>query len=116
MGASFGDQVAERAQGGVEALPADRGVRPRALDACDQEACLTQYGEVVRRARPAGLAAGSELAHTALPAERLLDEGRVVVAFKTHCLTGCSQCATPCEAEAISFPTVEGIKRARHGS
>ena len=43
------------------------------------------------------------------------DESRVVVAFKTHCVTGCSHCATLCEAEAISFPTVEDIKRARRG-
>ena len=115
MGASFGDQVAERAQGGVEALPVDRVVRPRAHVARDQEACLAQAGEVVRHEQLAGLAAGSELAHAALPALQLLDESRVVVAFKTRCVTGCSQCATPCEAEAISFPTVEGINRARRG-
>jgi NAD-dependent dihydropyrimidine dehydrogenase PreA subunit len=43
------------------------------------------------------------------------DESRVKVAFKTHCVTGCSHCATLCEAEAISFPTLEEIKRARRG-
>jgi NAD-dependent dihydropyrimidine dehydrogenase PreA subunit len=43
------------------------------------------------------------------------DESQVVVAFKTHCVTGCSHCATLCEAEAISFPTLEDIKRARRG-
>jgi NAD-dependent dihydropyrimidine dehydrogenase PreA subunit len=41
------------------------------------------------------------------------DESTVIVAFKTHCVTGCSHCATLCEAQAISFPTVADIKRAR---
>jgi NAD-dependent dihydropyrimidine dehydrogenase PreA subunit len=43
------------------------------------------------------------------------DESQVVVAFKTHCVTGCSHCATLCEDEAISFPTLEDIRRARRG-
>ena len=43
------------------------------------------------------------------------DESKVVVAFKDHCVTGCSHCATLCEAAAISFPTLEDIKRARRG-
>jgi hypothetical protein len=36
MGASLGDEVAERAHRGVEALPVDRRVRARALVAHDQ--------------------------------------------------------------------------------
>ena len=43
------------------------------------------------------------------------DESRVVVAFMAHCVPGCSHCATLCEAEAITFPTLEDIKRARRG-
>ena len=43
------------------------------------------------------------------------DESTVVVAFKTHCVTGCSHCGNLCETQAISFPTVEDIKRARRG-
>ena len=43
------------------------------------------------------------------------DESKVVVAFKGHCVSGCSHCATLCEAEAISFPTLEEIKRMRRG-
>lgn len=41
------------------------------------------------------------------------DEARVEVAHKTNCVTGCSHCGTLCEVEAISFPTVEDIRRAR---
>ena len=43
------------------------------------------------------------------------DGARVVVVHKTHCVPGCSHCATLCEAGAISFPTLEDIKRARAG-
>ena len=39
----------------------------------------------------------------------------VIVAHKLHCVAGCSHCATLCEAEALSFPTLEEIKRARRG-
>ena len=47
---------------------------------------------------------------------RWSEDGRQVqVAFKTHCVPGCSHCATLCEEEAISFPTLEDIKRARRG-
>jgi len=38
------------------------------------------------------------------------DQSKVVVAFKTSLRDGCSHCATLCEAEAISFPTLEDIK------
>ena len=38
---------------------------------------------------------------------------RVVVAHKTNCVVGCSHCAMLCEVGAISFPTLEDIKRAR---
>ncbi len=31
---------------------------------------------------------------------------------RTNCVPGCSHCATLCEAEALSFPTLEEIKRA----
>ncbi len=41
------------------------------------------------------------------------DESTVVVAHKTDCVPGCSHCATLCDAKAISFPTLEEIKRAR---
>ncbi len=44
------------------------------------------------------------------------DETRVEVAHKLHCVTGCSHCATLCEAGAISFPTVGDIKRARRAA
>ena len=37
------------------------------------------------------------------------------IAAKTNCVPGCSHCATLCEAEALSFPTVEEIKRLRRG-
>jgi NAD-dependent dihydropyrimidine dehydrogenase PreA subunit len=44
------------------------------------------------------------------------DDGeKVVVAHKTHCVTGCSHCATLCESEALSFPTLEEIRAARRG-
>lgn len=43
------------------------------------------------------------------------DRSRVVVAHKTNCVPGCSHCATLCETGAISFPTLEDIKRARAG-
>jgi NAD-dependent dihydropyrimidine dehydrogenase PreA subunit len=44
------------------------------------------------------------------------DESKVVVGHKTHCVTGCSHCATLCEAQAIAFPTLEELKRARRGA
>lgn len=37
----------------------------------------------------------------------------LVVAHKDHCVIGCSHCATLCEADALSFPTLEDIKKAR---
>jgi NAD-dependent dihydropyrimidine dehydrogenase PreA subunit len=40
---------------------------------------------------------------------------KVLVAHKAHCVTGCSHCATLCEAEALAFPTLADIKRARRG-
>ena len=40
---------------------------------------------------------------------------KVVVAHKDHCVAGCSHCATLCETEALTFPTVADIKRARRG-
>jgi NAD-dependent dihydropyrimidine dehydrogenase PreA subunit len=43
------------------------------------------------------------------------DESRVEVAHKTHCVSGCSHCATLCETEAISFPTLDDIRRLRRG-
>jgi NAD-dependent dihydropyrimidine dehydrogenase PreA subunit len=41
------------------------------------------------------------------------DRERVEVAVKPNCVPGCSHCATLCEAQAISFPTLEEIKAAR---
>lgn len=43
------------------------------------------------------------------------DRSTVVVAHKMHCVTGCSHCGTLCESQAITFPTLEEIKRARRG-
>jgi NAD-dependent dihydropyrimidine dehydrogenase PreA subunit len=40
----------------------------------------------------------------------LVDDTAVVVA-KSDCIVGCSHCATLCEAEAISFPTIEELRR-----
>ena len=37
---------------------------------------------------------------------------KVEVEIKTNCVVGCSHCGTLCEAEALSFPTLEEIKRA----
>jgi NAD-dependent dihydropyrimidine dehydrogenase PreA subunit len=42
-------------------------------------------------------------------------DGKVIVAHMTSCVAGCSHCGTLCEAEAISFPTLEEIRRARRG-
>jgi len=42
----------------------------------------------------------------------LVDDKAVVVA-KSACVLGCSHCATLCEAAAISFPTIEDLRRAR---
>ncbi len=41
------------------------------------------------------------------------DKSHVVVAHKLHCVPGCSHCGTLCDAQAIAFPTLEEIKRAR---
>jgi len=41
--------------------------------------------------------------------------GTAVVVAKSNCVLGCSHCATLCEVEAISFPTIEDIRRARRG-
>jgi len=47
---------------------------------------------------------------------RWSEDGRTVeIAAKTNCVPGCSHCATLCEAEALSFPTVEEIKLLRRG-
>jgi len=40
---------------------------------------------------------------------------KVIVAHKNDCVAGCSHCATLCEAGAISFPTLEDLRRARRG-
>jgi NAD-dependent dihydropyrimidine dehydrogenase PreA subunit len=40
---------------------------------------------------------------------------KVIVAHKNNCVAGCSHCATLCEAGAISFPTLEDLRRARRG-
>jgi NAD-dependent dihydropyrimidine dehydrogenase PreA subunit len=45
-----------------------------------------------------------------------VDKSKVAVAHKLHCVPGCSHCGTLCEAGAISFPTLEEIKRARQGA
>ncbi len=38
-----------------------------------------------------------------------------VVVAKSACVVGCSHCATLCEAAAISFPSLEDLRRARRG-
>ncbi len=43
------------------------------------------------------------------------DKSQVMVAHKMNCVTGCSHCAGLCEAKAISFPTLEDLRRARRG-
>jgi NAD-dependent dihydropyrimidine dehydrogenase PreA subunit len=40
------------------------------------------------------------------------DENKVMVARKLHCVPGRSHCGTLCDAQAISFLTLEGINRA----
>ncbi len=40
-------------------------------------------------------------------------DGKVWVVVKTNCVPGCSHCGSLCEQDAISFPTVEDIKRWR---
>jgi len=42
-------------------------------------------------------------------------DDKVIVAHKTNCVAGCSHCGTLCETEAIAFPTLEDIRRARRG-
>jgi NAD-dependent dihydropyrimidine dehydrogenase PreA subunit len=41
--------------------------------------------------------------------------GKAVVVAKSSCVVGCSHCATLCEAAAITFPTLEDLRRARRG-
>ncbi len=41
------------------------------------------------------------------------DDGRVWVTRKSDCVPGCSHCATLCEQEAISFPSIDELKRWR---
>jgi NAD-dependent dihydropyrimidine dehydrogenase PreA subunit len=43
------------------------------------------------------------------------DGSKVEVETKTNCVVGCSHCGTLCEAQALSFPTFEEIKRMRRG-
>jgi NAD-dependent dihydropyrimidine dehydrogenase PreA subunit len=42
-----------------------------------------------------------------------LEGDTVVVADKAACVPGCSHCATLCEQGAISFPSIEDLRRAR---
>jgi NAD-dependent dihydropyrimidine dehydrogenase PreA subunit len=42
-------------------------------------------------------------------------DGKAVVVAKSDCVVGCSHCATLCEQGAISFPSVEDLRRARRG-
>jgi NAD-dependent dihydropyrimidine dehydrogenase PreA subunit len=43
------------------------------------------------------------------------DGGKVEVETKTNCVVGCSHCGGLCPEGALSFPTVEEIKRLRRG-
>ncbi len=43
------------------------------------------------------------------------EDGKAVVLVKANCVVGCSHCATLCEPGAISFPTLEDLRRARRG-
>lgn len=42
-------------------------------------------------------------------------DGRLRVVQRTACVVGCSHCATLCEAGAISFPSLDDLRRARRG-
>jgi MinD superfamily P-loop ATPase len=45
-----------------------------------------------------------------------LVDGKVRVTERAACIEGCSHCATLCEAGAISFPTLDDLRRARRGA
>lgn len=40
-------------------------------------------------------------------------DGKVCVVVKTNCVPGCSHCSTLCPQGAITFPSVEELKRWR---
>jgi NAD-dependent dihydropyrimidine dehydrogenase PreA subunit len=42
-------------------------------------------------------------------------DGKARVAHKSACVAGCSHCATLCEQGAISFPSIDDLRRARRG-
>jgi len=42
-----------------------------------------------------------------------LVDGRVRVVRRTACMVGCSHCAGLCEAGAITFPSLEELRKAR---
>lgn len=42
-------------------------------------------------------------------------DGRVRVVQRSACVVGCSHCATLCEAGAISFPSLDDLRRGRRG-
>ena len=52
----------------------------------------------------------SDFCHKGVFAER---DGRVWVVSKAACVPGCSHCATLCPQGAISFPTVDDLRRMR---
>jgi NAD-dependent dihydropyrimidine dehydrogenase PreA subunit len=39
-------------------------------------------------------------------------DSRVRVMQRTACVVGCSHCATLCEAQAITFPSIEDLRKA----
>ena len=44
-----------------------------------------------------------------------ITDDKAVVVAKSSCVVGCSHCATLCEAGAITFPSIEDLRRARRG-
>jgi NAD-dependent dihydropyrimidine dehydrogenase PreA subunit len=42
-------------------------------------------------------------------------DDRAVVVAKSSCIVGCSHCATLCEQGALSFPSIDDLRRARRG-
>ena len=73
-----------------------------------------EWGPAVDAAACTGCGTCIEFCHNEVYAWSA-DGARVEVAVKTACVPGCSHCATLCEVAAISFPTLEDIKRARRG-
>ena len=75
---------------------------------------LVEWGPTLDAEKCTGCGACIEFCHNDVYAWSE-DGERVVVAHRTNCVSGCSHCATLCESQALSFPTLEDIMRARRG-